>query len=60
MKPIVDGKGVQQLYQCKPGKHMKFIIDEGIKYQIINPQAQREEIESHLLENKDAFLEKYS
>jgi len=39
---------------------MKFIIDEGIKYQIINPSAYKEEIESHLLENKDAFIEKYS
>ena len=34
MKTAIDGKAIQDLYQCKPGKHMKFIIDECIKYQI--------------------------
>ena len=36
MKTVIDGKAIQDIYQCKPGKHMKFIIDECIKYQITN------------------------
>jgi hypothetical protein len=39
MKTAIDGKAIQDLYQCKPGKHMKFIIDECIKYQITHMDA---------------------
>jgi hypothetical protein len=32
LKPIVDGKSIQVLYECKAGKHIKSIIDECLKY----------------------------
>lgn len=39
---------------------MKFIIDECLKYQILNMNAERDEVEKYLVSNKEAFLEKYS
>lgn len=32
IKPMIDGKGIQLLYECKPGKHMKPIMDECVKF----------------------------
>jgi hypothetical protein len=48
------------MYQCGPGKHLKFIIEECLKYQILNMSAERDEVEKYLIDNKSAFLEKYS
>jgi len=56
---MVDGKSIQIMYECKPGKHMKFIIDECLKFQIQNSSATYEQVEQYLKENKEAFLEKY-
>lgn len=59
LKPMVDGKSIQIMYECKPGKHMKFIIEECLKFQIQNSSATYEQAEQYLMENKEAFLEKY-
>lgn len=32
LKPILDGKSICVIYNCKPGRHMKFIMDECMKF----------------------------
>jgi len=60
MKPMVDGKTIQVLYGCKPGKHMKAIIEECLNFQILNLGASSQEIEAFMMEHKDEFLKKYA
>lgn len=45
LKPMVDGKTLQVLYECKAGKHIRFLIEECLKFQILNLNATLEEVE---------------
>jgi hypothetical protein len=60
VKPLLDGKQICELYGIKPGKAIKFIMDEELKYQIIHPEDQYGEVEEFLRINKDEFLKKYN
>ena len=59
VKPMIDGKGIQLLYGCKPGKHMKPLIDECVKFQILNLDASYQDAEEYMLKNKDDFMAKH-
>ena len=59
LKAMIDGKGIQVLYDCKPGKHIKSVADECIKFQILNVHADRSEVESFLKERQEEFMKKY-
>ena len=60
VKPILDGKDICSIYEIKPGKAIKFITEEQIKKQILNPAIKFDEMKDYLMENKDKFLKIYS
>lgn len=60
LKPLLDGNKIMQLYGCRPGKHLKSLMEECLSYQTLNLDASKEEVEAYMLENKDAFLQKYA
>ena len=35
VRPLIDGKQICELYGIKPGKAIKFIMDEELKFQIL-------------------------
>ena len=51
VKPIIDGKALKDLYQCRPGKHMKSFLKEAMEYQLLHLEASKEEIEEYMLDN---------
>lgn len=53
---MLDGKDICSLYEIKPGKALKFIIEEQIKYQIIHPDSKYEDVQNYLKEKKEQFL----
>lgn len=59
LKAMVDGGSIQVLYNCKAGKHIKGIMDECLEYQVIHPNAENEEVQAYMIENKDYFMEKH-
>ena len=59
IKPMIDGKGIQLLYGCKPGRHMKPIMDECVKFQILNLDATYQEVEDYMMKQQEEFHEKY-
>ena len=60
VKVLLDGKEICDIYGIKPGKAIKFIMDEQLSYQILNREAGREQVMKYIVENKDAFLAKYN
>jgi tRNA nucleotidyltransferase (CCA-adding enzyme) len=38
-KPLIDGKVICQMFDVKPGKIMKPLTEEVMKFQILNPLA---------------------
>ena len=56
---MIDGKGIQTLYNCKPGKHMKGIINECLNFQILNPYATKDQIETYMRDNQVRFMQEY-
>ena len=60
LKPMIDGKALQLMYECKAGKHMKPLIEEVLKFQILNMDAGVAEVEAHMLANKELFMSKYA
>ena len=59
LKPLIDGNGIMKLYEIKGGRGMRGLLEEQIKWQILNPDAKREEAEKFLLDNKAVFVEKH-
>lgn len=45
VKPMLDGKQICELYGIKPGKAIKFLMDEELKFQILHPEAKYGEVE---------------
>lgn len=60
LKPIVDGKAIQTIYGCGGGKHIKSIMDECIRFQILNLEAPRDQVEEYMMSKKDEFMNKYA
>ena len=61
LKPLLDGKQLCELYSIKPGKALKFLIDEQLRWQIVNPgSAGIEEVSKWLIEKKEELLKKYA
>ena len=60
LESLIDGKTIQSLYDCKPGKHMKFLIKECLKFQILNLDSTREQVEAYMKANQEVFMAKYS
>lgn len=56
MRPMLDGGAITDLYDIKPGKAIKFIIDEEIKFQILNPTANYDDVKTYLMGNREQFL----
>ena len=44
LKPALDGKAIQTIYNIKAGKHVKDLMEECIKFQILNPDSPYEQI----------------
>lgn len=59
MKSLLDGKDICELYQIKPGKAIKFIVEEQIKRQITHPQTTFDGMKEYLELHKEEFLKKY-
>ena len=59
MRPALDGKQICALYEVRPGKHLKPLLDELISFQIIEPQATKEDAETYLIGKKAEFMAKY-
>ena len=51
VKPMLDGNQLCDLYKIKPGKALKFLMEECLKYQIVNPKAEYSQVEEHMLQN---------
>ena len=63
LKPLLDGKQLCELYSIKPGKALKFLIDEQLRWQIVNPGSGGggiEEVSKWLIEQKEEMLKKYA
>jgi tRNA nucleotidyltransferase (CCA-adding enzyme) len=60
LKPLLDGKQVCDLYSIKPGKAIKFIMDEQLRWQVVNPGKGIAEVSQWLTEKKDEMLAKYA
>ena len=60
LKPLLDGKQICDLYSIKPGKAIKFIMDEELRWQGVNPGKGVAEISEWLSQKKDEFLAKYA
>jgi tRNA nucleotidyltransferase (CCA-adding enzyme) len=60
LKPLLDGKQLCELYSIKPGKALKFLIDEQLRWQIVNPGSGIEEVSKWLIEKKEELLKKYA
>ena len=60
MKPQLDGKQICELYGIKPGKAIKHLIDEQLRFQILHPAATYEVVEEFLRQRMDEFLAKYN
>lgn len=60
LKPIVDGKVIQTIYGCGGGKHIKSIMDECVRFQILNLDAPRDQVEEYMMSKKDEFMSKYA
>jgi hypothetical protein len=61
LKPLLDGKQLCDLYSIKPGKALKFLIDEQLRWQIVNPgSGSIEEVSKWLIEKKEELLKKYA
>lgn len=58
-RPLVDGKQICQLYEIKPGKIMKPLMDEVLNYQIEHPYASKVSCCDYLMKHKDEFINKY-
>jgi hypothetical protein len=59
-KPLIDGKIICQMFEVKPGKIMKPLTEEVMKFQILNPLADEALAKNFLEANKELFLQKYN
>ena len=59
MKPQLDGKQICELYGIKPGKAIKHVMEEEIKYQILHPSADYDQVSQFLAEKQEDYLKKY-
>ena len=60
VRPILDGKELCTLYGVKPGKLVKPLLDELISFQILHPQASKDDAEAYLMGKKGEFLAKHA
>ena len=60
VKPLMDGKSIANLYEIKPGKLLKPLIDELISFQILHPGSSKDDAEVYLLGRKEELIAKYS
>ena len=60
MKPLVSGNQLCQEYNIKPGRIMKPLLEEVIKFQIINPLAKEDDVKVYMEAHKENFLAKHS
>ena len=56
LKPLLNGKGLMKLYEIKGGPILKKLTEEVLKWQFLNPDANLEELEKYMIDNKDQFL----
>jgi hypothetical protein len=59
-RPLLDGKTLCDLYEIKPGKIMKPLLEEQLKFEILNPRASQEDCKVYMQANKALFLAKYN
>jgi len=59
VRPVLDGKQICALYEVKPGKLLKPLIDELLTFQILEPQATKEDAEAFMVAKKAEFLAKH-
>lgn len=48
------------MYEIKPGKVMKPLLDELLQFEILNPTATIENASTYMQANKTIFLAKYN
>ena len=56
VKPIIWGKDIFAAMGIEPGHIMKHINEEIIGFQILNPDATKQDAAAFLKENKDVFI----
>lgn len=59
VKPLIDGKQICALYEVRPGKLIKPLLDELITFQIFQPHASKEDAEAFMMVKKAEFLAKH-
>ena len=58
-RPLLDGKQICALYEIKPGKMIKPLLDELLSFQILHPEASKEDAQAYLIGKKAEFIAKY-
>ena len=59
VRPILDGKAICALYEIRPGKMIKPLLDELLSFQILHPEATKEDAETYLSGKKSELLAKH-
>lgn len=59
MRPVLDGKAICGLYEISPGKLIKPLLDELLSFQILHPEATRDDAETYLRGKKSELLAKH-
>lgn len=57
--PMLDGKLIAETLKIKPGKVLRYLKDEMIDFEILNPKATREDSLEYLKANGAKFLAKH-
>ena len=58
-RPLLDGKQICALYEIKPGKMIKPLLDELLSFQILQPEATKDDAQEYLLGKKSEFMAKH-
>jgi hypothetical protein len=59
VKPVIDGKKLIGIYEVKAGKGMKEMLDEELRWMMLNPGCSEEEVKDYMMVNKEKFISKY-
>ena len=59
VRPILDGKQICALYEVKPGKLIKPLLDELLAFQMLHPEATIDDANTYLVGKKAEFLAKH-